>query len=181
MIQDLSSRREVPAAPYTPITPLPQLVAHHPRFLPFPKPWDPEWAPGRREHSLERQTNPLLPPPPHQCGEASVPSQQRLQEFGEACGREGEGGKTYQGGWRKTLSSRLFRHRKACQAQQPSLPCQKHSSKVSKSAAFNRDGASGRVLRVLQKSDRLVAMPQMLASGGGKLRLQPGTYPPWPP
>lgn len=118
-------------------TTLPQLLPATLNFSHSLKPWDPERSPGRRERSLEIQTNPLLPPPPHQGGEASVPSQQRLQEFGEAC--RGGGGKTYQGsGGRKTPSSRLFRHGKARQAQQPSLPCQKHSSKVSGSTAFNQ-------------------------------------------
>lgn len=70
-----------------------------PSISPSLKPWGPKWAPGKTEHSSKIQTKPLLPPPPHQGGEASVPSQQHLQEFGEACGR-GEGRRIRGGGGR---------------------------------------------------------------------------------
>ena len=110
-----SSSAPQPSHVPSPSPPLP------PSISPSLKPWGPKWAPGKTEHSSEIQTKPLLPPPPHQGGEASVPSQQRLQEFGEACGREG--GKTYQGGGgRKSPFLPPLPPRTSPQAQQPSLP-----------------------------------------------------------
>lgn len=66
-----------------------------------------------------------------------MPTQQCLQEFGEACER-GEG-RGIRGGWRKRpLPPASSASEKPAKHSNPVRPRQKHSPKVSESAAFNR-------------------------------------------
>lgn len=130
-----------------------------PSISPSLKPWGPKWASGRTEHSSEIQTKPLLPPPPHQGGEASVPSQQRLQEFGEACGR-GEGRRIRGVEKERAPSSRLCHHGQTHKHSNPACPRQKHSSKVSGSTAFNKDQFCGRGNQVRQESPVIKPCPR---------------------
>lgn len=124
-------------------TTLPQLLPATLNFSHSLKPWDPERSPGRRERSLEIQTNPLLPPPPHQGGEASVPSQQRLQEFGEAC-RGGEGRRIRGVEEGRPLPPASSATEKPAKHSNPACPARNTVQRLAEALRLIRDRAGGR-------------------------------------
>lgn len=151
-----------------------------PSISPSLKPWGPKWASGRTEHSSEIQTKPLLPPPPHQGGEASVPSQQRLQEFGEACGRGG--GKTYQGGWRKSEPlppASVATDKPTSTATQPA-PARNTVQRLAEALRLIRTGSAAGKIRSV-KSHRLLSHAPDVSSWRRKTARELAPIPPWPP